>query len=239
MHLLIGHYDEPNPERATEYAECLKRNCANPHIESVTVFCEDDSHPLKWPKVWQVAAGCRMRYKDFFEYASVVAAATGSEICIVANADIYFDDSLAELEHYDFRNKLLCLSRWDVQANGKATPYCKEWSHDAWIFRAPLRPFPCDWYLGKLACDTRLAFEAKAAGIDLLNPCWSIRANHLHQSGVHNYGDERIEGDELWIPPTRLDGTGPGPMPHEKKMTNPLVQMGIASRQKYWNKPDD
>ena len=86
-----------------------------------------------------------------FDYANRKLA---GHCVIAANADIFFDDSLALLEGCDLRGKLLCLSRWDVQADGSASFFEHPASQDAWIFRAPVRGFPCDFPLGVPGCET-------------------------------------------------------------------------------------
>jgi hypothetical protein len=185
MILLVGRYNETHDGRAQELEACLERNLRLDHIEQVHVFFEDDAPPLLChPKLKAVQFGRRLQFRDLFDYAN---HELGGQLCIIANNDISFDESLGELVGYDMEDKLLCLSRWETQPDGQVVNGNYENSHDAWIFRSPIRSFPCDWYLGLLASDTRLAYEARAAGMTLLNPCQSIRAVHLHLTGVHHY----------------------------------------------------
>lgn len=204
MILLVGHYDEPNPARATEYAQCLWRNCNNRHIEKVWVFFEDASPLwLEHPKIWKVPHGARLKFCDLFDIANRELA---GKVCIIANSDIYFDDSLRELAGYDLTGKLLCLSRWNVTPSGELEYYGERWTQDAWIFRSPIRKFRSDFQLGVLACDTRLNHEAASAGLQLLNPCKTIKAIHLHLSAVRNYTlAGRLQGKEGWVFPQALN----------------------------------
>jgi hypothetical protein len=165
------------------------------------------AHPiLADPKVHLVAHGRRCTYEDLFGYANERFA--GCPV-VVANADIYFDETLGRLRDYDLGGRLLCLSRWNVEADGSA--WCFEFaaSQDAWIFEAPLPSLSCAFHLGVPGCDNRLAWEAMQAGLEVTNPARSIHAFHLHLSGVHRYSDgERIHGETEAVPPCFL---GPGP----------------------------
>jgi hypothetical protein len=139
-----------------------------------------------------------LTYRDLFAHANLHLA---GERAIIANADIFFDDTLAQLHHYDLTRKLLCLSRWDIQANGDARFFDHPASQDAWIFEAPIREFPCGFHLGVPGCDNRLAWEAANAGLCVSNPSRSIKANHLHLTGVRRYREcQRLFGPTLAVP---------------------------------------
>jgi FkbM family methyltransferase len=202
---LVGFYREPDATRAGELLECLRRNCDNARIDAVHVFLEDGAQPeLAHAKLRFVQLGRRLLYKDLFDYAN--GELKGRRV-IIANSDIYFDHSLAWLDEYDLSGKLLCLSRWDVRADGTSHLFEFASSQDAWMFTAPIRPFACDWHLGKPGCENRLAYEAAAAGLQLANPSRSVHAHHLHLSRVINYRpSDRIPGPGRSIEPTFLDG---------------------------------
>ena len=255
MILLVGHYEEADEIRANEYAECLKRNCEIACIEEIHLFIEDPERtpgfrlgrlgtlagvqapvrrensgrspkPGALQKVVDVQHGHRVFFDELFDYANRYLA---GHICIVANSDIFFDESLKQLLDYDFSNKLLAISRWNVQADGTAS-ILNEWSHgtqDVWIFRSPLVPFPCHWHLGLMECDRRLVYEAKEAGLELHNPCLSIKTRHLHLSQVHSYSVETtVVGPVDFIEGTELNGKRPGSKKHGSTnrvpMTKPL-----------------
>jgi hypothetical protein len=209
MILLVGHYNETHTARALEIAQCLQRNCALERFERVLVFLEDESTPaleheaLQHEKLQLVPVGHRLKFEELFEYASRELA---GQVCVIANNDIYFDETLGELVGFDFEGKLLCLSRWETQEDGTITNGDYPNSQDAWIFRAPLKPFLCDWHLGLLASDTRLAHEARTAGLCVLNPCQSIRAIHVHLTDVHNYDrTDWVLGIQSLVIPQRLE----------------------------------
>jgi hypothetical protein len=205
--LLIGFYQDRAATRMGEVVDCLRRNIASDAIEEVHVLVEDSTAPaahavLADPKVRLVRLGRRLTFRDLFDYANRELA--GRRV-IVANNDIYFDETLARLEGYDLHGKLLCLSRWDVQPDGSARFFEQPWSQDAWMFEAPIADFACDWYLGLPGCENRLAYEAAAAGLALENPSRSVRANHLHLSRVRHYVErQRLAGHGRGVEATFL-----------------------------------
>jgi hypothetical protein len=211
MILLTGFYVDPDDARQSELVECLRRNIANESIGEVHVFVEDavdisrltaSYPPLAAPKVRLVAHGRRLTYRELFAYAN--ERMPGGQV-IIANADIFFDHTLSRLEGYELSGQLLTLSRWDVQADGTAGLFDFPASQDAWIFQAPIAPFFCDFHLGVPGCDNRLAWEADRAGLAVSNPSRSLRAHHLHLSGVRRYTErERLSGPTRAVPATFL-----------------------------------
>lgn len=205
--LLVGFYRDRDPRRMHELTRCLERNVRLPHFDKVHVFIEKrdryDRYRKKFSvlrdsKVRMIDHGRRVTYREFFDYANRVAP--GQRV-IVANSDIFFDDSLQRLDSVDLTGKLIGLTRWDILDDGTARPYEDPYSQDAWIFRPPILPFFCDFHLGLPGCDNRLAWEAHHAGLKLLNPSRSVRANHLHLSGVRRYSQaQRLKGELLSIP---------------------------------------
>ena len=222
MILLTALYQDPDPARRGELLECLRRNLAAAELGEIHVFLEDaviaaelQSHPeFNSARVRPVQQNRRVTYRKLFDYAN--SQLTGKRV-IIANADIFFDETLALLDGHDLSGELLCLSRWDVQADGSATLFEHPGSQDAWIFRAPIRPFFCEFYLGLLGCDNRLAWEAQRSGLKLSNPGRSIKANHLHLSQVRHYTErQRLKGATETVPATVLETRYPsarGPAP--------------------------
>ena len=224
MNLLVGFYADAAPGRTEEFVECLRRNTDNPLINTIRVFLEDPLPPaeakarfpgLAHPKVHLVAHGRRLTFKRLFDYANLHLARAGA---IIANADIYFDDTLALIEGDTIAGRMLCLSRWDEVQEGVLRHLDRPDSQDAWIFEPPLPGFNCDFCLGKPGCDGRLAYEAERAGLTVSNPSRSLRARHLHRSSVRRYSSrERLHGPLRFVPPSFLDdpleGLKPGDPP--------------------------
>lgn len=207
MILLTGLYEDADLSRRSELIECLNRNVENDHLDEIHLFVEEPLElgglltrhsVLAAAKIRLIAHGRRVTYQGLFTHAN--SGLLGHRV-IVANADIFFDHTLACLDGYDLSGKLLCLSRWDVQPDGSAHFFDHPASQDAWIFQAPIPDLPCDFHLGVPGCDNRLVWEAEHAGLALYNPSRSLRAYHLHLSGVRRYRErQRLAGPTKAIP---------------------------------------
>jgi hypothetical protein len=140
----------------------------------------------------------RLTFADLFDFAHKTFP---DKVCVVANSDISFDQSLKLVLPLILPNTLVALSRWENDTSPVMGGHVhdeesgKLFSHsqDVWIFRGGcLPPFPADQPLGTLACETRMAYEAAAAGVLLLNPALSIRTRHHHASNIRTYTKKDI-----------------------------------------------
>jgi hypothetical protein len=197
--LFVNFYRDPDPARQHELDECLRHNLRNPHIERVVLLSQ--SQPSISPaKLVIVPVSQRPSYRDFFEAINAVSGA--SDINIIANSDIFFDDSLRLVRSIDLRNRCLALTRWDVGSDGTSKPLGWPNSQDAWIFRGHVKWIEdANYHLGTPACDWRIAAELNQAGYDLVNPSRDLRAHHLHLSEVRRYSaSDFVHGDHAEVP---------------------------------------
>jgi hypothetical protein len=207
--LLTSYYQDGNIRRQTEIDACLRRNLENTYFHKIVVVVEgkfpDETLLInaKVPLEFIQVEG-RLTYQDFF---TIAASFPSPSSVILANSDIFFDESLALLAHYPLEGRFLALSRWDVHENQKSSScFLRPDSQDAWIFQSPLPPMAADFMLGQAGCDNRIAWEAGKAGLEVLNPSLSIRAHHLHTSGVRNYDSNRkVSGPYLLVAPHHLE----------------------------------
>jgi len=212
MILLVGLYLDAHAARLQEFLTCIERNARHRTITAVQVFIEQDadpsrllaSHPqLRSPKVQLIVHGTRLTFSTLFEHANKEHP---GRLVIVANADVFFDHTLARLDGYDLTGCLLCLSRWDPHADGMWRLFDFPYSQDAWIFQAPLPSLDAGFPLGVPGCDNRLAWQAEQAGLVVSNPSRSVRTHHLHRSGVRRYGPaERLTGPIRAVAPAFLE----------------------------------
>lgn len=192
MILMHEQYTSPDPARAAELANVRELNAA------AGVFAE----------IVPLADGGRKSFADFFRLA---AERFPGEVCVVANADIAFDESLggaAALLRTWPRPLLVTLSRWDDPAGpsmeGRVDP--KRWrfyshSQDTWLFIAGQLPtFEAGFTLGVPACESRLAHEAFRAGVSVLNPALSVRTWHHHASGTRTWKHADAYRGPLYFP---------------------------------------
>jgi len=189
--LFINYFNCTQPERQREYDIALIHNLENPHIDEVYLLGKD--LPPADRKITRIPLEGRPTYRQFFEEINFNVG--DDDISIVSNSDIFFDDTLTLVRQMN-PHDCYALSRWDeskiVQVFGD--------SQDCWIFRGLIKPVNyCDFPLGMLGCDNRIAHELMAAGYHVTNPCHSIRTHHVHQSGIRQ------------DPERRPDNTVPGP----------------------------
>lgn len=180
MILIQQRYTSPDPRREAELQRVREANSVVGLFAGVELVDPGTS---------------RMSFGDFFRLA---AERFPGRTCVIANSDIAFDASLHMVDSILAAAAgplLVALTRWDDEIapsmEGRVDP--DTWtfyshSQDAWVFIAGgLPPFESGFRLGMPACENRLAFEAAAAGIAVVNPALSIRCRHRHASGVRTW----------------------------------------------------
>jgi hypothetical protein len=199
MILLHEQYTPPDPIRAAELDRVRGRNAAAGLFSAIVPVVE----------------GGRKSFADFFRLA---AERFAGEVCVVANADIAFDESLsgaADLLRAWPGPLLVALSRWDDPAGpsmeGRVDP--ARWrfysqSQDTWLFIAGALPaFEAGFTLGRPACENRLAYEAFRAGVGVVNPALTVRTWHHHASGIRTWKFTDAYRGPLYFPRlTTLEG---------------------------------
>jgi hypothetical protein len=203
--LLTEWYRDTSEKRQEELRLCLKRNAENSHISEI-YLCgskEDLASAPTHDKIRRVTSNARMTFNNFLTLA---AAALPGRICIVANGDIYFDETLALVSKIELEETVHCLSRWDLRVDGGLDFSNTDRNQDAWIFKAPLL-VSANFYPGLPGCDNRLAWLIYNEALrPVANPSLSIRACHAHLSNKRNYREtDRITGPYLYVPPTRIE----------------------------------
>ncbi|MFM8434259.1 MAG: hypothetical protein ACKOBP_02795 [Planctomycetia bacterium] len=142
-----------------------------------------------------VAVDGALKRWTFADLLALAAERFQGEVCVIANSDISFDESLAPLGSWIKPHTLVALARWDDGAapsmEGRVDP--RTWrfysqSQDTWVFRAGALPaFRADFALGVPRCENRFAYEAATAGVAVLNPALSIRSWHHHATNVRSW----------------------------------------------------
>lgn len=185
IRLIVNRWNEPHPVRRAELELCARKNADNPHIEVVVL-----------------EAQARLSYQALFDAANARLAST-DDISVIANADMYFDDTIvlaAALGPTD----AYALSRYDVRADGTAQ-LIDSLGIDAWLFRGLIEGIKAAFPLGSWATDVRLNAEIVAAGYRLYNPAKTIKSYHVHASNIRNYRQICMyPGQEVTIPPHAL-----------------------------------
>jgi hypothetical protein len=199
MNLFINFYIDPNPIRQAEIEIALRKNIENESIKKIVIYGEVFSLKVivdnfKLDKILAYPYNNRPTFNDLFTATQTYS----NDINIISNSDIYFDDTLSLLNNYDFTGKCLALSRWDALSNGEAIHFDRADTNDCWIMKGA---FPiieeANFCLGFLGSDNRINYLIHRAGYNVINPSKTIRAIHLHESGIRNY----IRSEETVVKP--------------------------------------
>lgn len=204
IRLYTSYYKDKILERENELKTCLQKNIECKSIDKILCFI-DCEPPLIDNKIEFIHSSTRPTYKDFFTHSidtSKIYISSDSIVTVVANSDIYFDETIGYVSNITDRD-VYALTRWDVDEkcqNGKF--YNRSDSQDAWIWRGELNltNVECDFCLGIAGCDNRIAYELSKNYI-IKNPSKSIKIYHLHNSGIRNYNrNEPISPPYKYVP---------------------------------------
>jgi hypothetical protein len=226
--LLTMLYNEQNNERRQEFITCMEHNLCHPSINHIHVFFDTNGNAannklLEYLKTKAISITYIKGRATFDDFYGLAQRQYPDSAIILSNADIYFDETLTLLEKYDLSNTFIALTRWDVNkdkaeslaysswntAIQQFVPFSgKSYSQDTWIFKIPLPKFQDgSMQLGMLHFDPRIAYQAKLAGLDVINPCLSIKCHHLHMSKIRHYPWTRPQSPMLNLPFSHLDET--------------------------------
>jgi len=253
--LITQFFQHRDEERFKEIKECLRRNCACPHIDRIVLLNEEDlslhwtntykKGPLKGQsvmpgteKITQVIMKKRLTYYDFVKY--VKESVPANTIVMLCNADIYCSDSLLDLWKMKMEDRMLALLRWDVDETGEAKVFGpRADSQDSWIFLSTSihsrqwKKESYDFQLGQPGCDNAFAGHILRQGMLLSNPALTFQTFHLHQSNVRNYNKNDAIKSDLYINliPTYIIDTKQEVVPSSKiqSICNELVQFEVKS----------
>jgi hypothetical protein len=202
--LYINYYRDANPERQAELDKCLELNIKNPQIDKILLLIDNKAHYefadryLESDKIFIMRIGARPTYQDFFNTANKFSRP--DDIHIIANTDIFFNETLALIDSVDMDGNCIALTRYDVlnMETGGVQFHGNTGSQDVWIFKGAIKPVEtANFNLGKRGCDNRIAYLLEKAGYKIYNPCRDLISFHLHISGIRNYS---FKGTEDLIP---------------------------------------
>jgi hypothetical protein len=190
--LITFLYNETNEKRAQEYETCFKKNLVHQSISKIHVIYDpskdnNNNKILNFLKEKNIQLSY-LNDRPTFEYAFNLANTSYPDTKIIlANADIFFDESLQLLENISLKNLFLVLTRWDITKNNPRLRQCYD-SQDVWIFSTPLKKFNNSTFqLGTIACEGIIQYQARSAGLEVINPSLEIKTFHLHNSNKRNF----------------------------------------------------
>ena len=144
----------------------------------------------------------RATFKDLFCISDICTKKT--DINIISNLDIWFDESIKLLENRLTAEMAVGLSRWyepddyymvaGLHMDGKAAPG----SNDVWAWVGECRLKNANFPLGYTACDSKLMRSFEDHGYRIFNPAKSIKTWHRHKG--RGPTPPMVEGPYLDVP---------------------------------------
>jgi len=159
----------------------------------------------------------RPTYQDFFDHTQ----SQRDSINILANADIYFNQTLAYLQFLK-PNQCYAMTRWedykgDVVEFEVRHSYNKEakamHSQDVWIFNGAVnRMVQGEVWLGVPGCDNKIAYLI-AQHYQIFNPCLTIQGIHKHEKSTRSYNipenaPDKYRAPYKWVEPCFISDDG-------------------------------
>jgi hypothetical protein len=174
------------PEVESYNLYCLNKNLKNKFINKIVLFFEKkcDIPLFDKEKIEFVEVNKRISYKDWIDFSK-----KNKGVKILANSDVYLDETVGCLLKIEWKNTLVILSRKDLTKKGeiiesevfhnsgkKINPKC---SQDAWAYKDNLREFYCDFKLGYWHCESRFRTAAIENNINVKNLTNYINVIHV------------------------------------------------------------
>lgn len=178
-------------ERQAELDECVRRNASCEHVDEV-VLLVDDGHPspVRERKVTHLPIPARPTYQDWLRLS---LSRERPMVSLLANTDIYFDDSVVELQRFLVgKEKFLALTRYEKEGDRYFQHPNPHWSQDVWGFYTgnPISPplfKALDIPLGVPRCDNKIAYLFAVHGWEVFNPLGRVKTVHLHETQQRSY----------------------------------------------------
>ncbi len=217
MILITTYYISDNESRNEEIRKCLCKNAENTNIKKIYLlnnkiynldFLESFMNKVIQYKI-SGDENYILKYSDAVEF---INNKLKSEICILSNSDIYFDETLSKIDCKNMSGQFLALLRYDEDKDGNKNIFMRfneprDDSQDCWIFKSPLKINleKLDFTFRTLGCDSIFALHAHEAGLKVSNPSLDVVATHVHNTEYRTYNcDNRIHGNYCLIKPCQI-----------------------------------
>jgi hypothetical protein len=215
INLFCQFFINKNIERHNEILYVLKRNVENPLIDKIYLLNEkiytDEELDIKSNKIVQVNINRRLKFKDVFLFINNYNI-TGYNI--LANSDIFFDDTIQKLQYSDLhsKRKMCALSRYEFDINdaNNSKPFIDGGSQDVWIIHSNNKLLSSeieqfDFNFGKPGCDSHLAYLFYSFEYTVINDLLAIKSYHYHSSNFRTYNNkDKINGKYLYVIPYNI-----------------------------------
>ena len=195
LYFITQFFVSPKAHRYNEIVHTLQKNAECDYIDRIILLNERTYDlPVSSPKIEQHVIGHRLNFRTVFQY--IYEKLPADVLVVVANSDIYLDDSWRLLWSLSMRDTFLSLLRWDVQEDPAEKPVLfgpRSDSQDTWVVSSnSVKERKWNWdsldiSFGQNGCDNAINVEMLRNKYMVANPCMSLTTNHVHMSGVRTY----------------------------------------------------
>lgn len=211
--LFTQFYKPKEKARFEEICQTLSNNINNPLLSKIVLFFENENDieycNNKYPnnnRIICVKLNKRLSYTDFLKYVVSDQVPTNTFV-VLANSDIYFDNTLRYLWKISLNDKCLALLRWEHSDKGLNDAKLfgpRPDSQDTWIFnsnciksRAATKwnddtYIQFNYYLGTPGCDNSFTTDMIRERFTVVNPAGTIKTYHIHGSQVRSYTNKDL-----------------------------------------------
>ena len=195
VYYITQFYTALKADRSKEIAECLKKNVACKYIDHVVLLNEKVYDlPVTSSKIEQHVIGDRLNFKYVFQH--ILESIPRDSLVVIANSDIYLDNSWRILWSLSMKDVFLSLLRWDVAEEAGEPPKLfgpRDDSQDTWVVDSnSVKDRTWDWTamdirFGQNGCDNVVNIEMLKQKFSVVNPCMTLITHHLHNSKYRTY----------------------------------------------------
>ena len=212
IHLFCQFFIHRDKTRYNEIKECLRLNTINPHITHIHLLNERiytiEELGLYSNKIIQTTIGVRLKYNHIFKY---IRENTILGYYILANSDIFFDETISKLLVADIHcthdaltttttnmvinKKMFALLRYEYNGQNiqQSTLFGPRFdSQDTWIFHSSnsiQEPYEkiFNFQFGQPGCDNKMLYLMKILGYEIYNDPQFIKTYHYHSNPTREY----------------------------------------------------
>ncbi|NET76672.1 tetratricopeptide repeat protein [Okeania sp. SIO1F9] len=208
--LFTPYFKAKQSDRQDELIYCLRKNIECTEIEKIVLLIDDDHRPeLASSKIEIVNLSSRPTYLDWIELTEKKCA---DKISILANSDIYFDESISRLRELFYTNPkaFVTISRYEQKGSEQILHQNPHWSQDVWAIFGNSKledtlKESLKIRLGVPRCDNKVAYLFAIHGTKLYNPCYEVKTVHVQQTDSRTYdkkNDKSILGGVTYVHPS-------------------------------------
>jgi hypothetical protein len=250
VYLFQQFFIHKDPKRYKEIKYCLKKNVNNQLIDKIYLLNEriytSDELGICSSKIIQIEIGSRLMYSDIIHYIDIIKKDYERTpfYCMIANADIFFDDSLKELKIIDLKNykKVFCQLRYEFEGDiDKVKIFGPRFdSQDAWIYHSEHNDLLWKHYkafkfqLGQAGCDNHITYLFKILGFGIINNPMLIHCIHFHKTQIREYKQsDCIKPPYLFINPVGCDSYKSDVDFNDNKKLYDYIKLKIENNEKF------